>query len=696
MDVRKGSWLIILDNADDACFLLESPTPNEEYKAPPLVECLPVCEHGSILITTRSMNAALQLVDRNDVINVHPMEEEQAVALLEKKLVEHADRNDIKDLATVLEFMPLAITQAAAYIHRRGRRSSVQQYLEEFRDSDQSITSLLNYDTRDLRRDRAATNSIILTWQISFTHILNIRRRAANLLSLMSLCDRQAIPEVLLRIQGDKESARDNTFEEDIEILLEFSFISESSNSSAFQMHRLVQLATRKWLESREELDWYVEEFVSKLNLAFPSDVYTNWNLCQTLFPHTISAFSFVPKSRLGVLKWALVLQRGAEYASRKGGARLWTQAIGMGERSWKVRKSKLGEDHPDTLVSMGNLAGYYDSLGDSTKAAEMGEQCWKVGKSTLGEDHPDTLASMSNLAGYHNRLGDSRKAAEMGEQCWKTGKSTLGEDHPNTLVSMSNLADYYDRLGDSGKAAEVGERCWIMMKEKLGEDHPHTLTSMGNLAWYYDSLGGSGKAAEIGEQCWKVRKSILGEDHPDTLVSISNLAEYYDSLGDSRKAVEMGEQCWKVRKSILGEDHPDTLVSMSNLAEYYDSLGDSRKAAEMGEQCWKVRKSILGEDHPDTLTSMSNLAGYYDSLGDSGKAAEVEGQYHGQKQIKPQANQPSLLSLLGDPDRHLTFTHSNAHSARKDHSFTNSQLRSGRAAKSRLSLLRKFRRLRL
>jgi hypothetical protein len=57
----------------------------------------------------------------------------------------------------------------------------------------------LNRDEGDVRRDRAVTNSIILTWEISFEHIRKIRHSAAGLLSLMSFFDCQAIPETLLK-----------------------------------------------------------------------------------------------------------------------------------------------------------------------------------------------------------------------------------------------------------------------------------------------------------------------------------------------------------------------------------------------------------------------------------------------------------------------------------------------------------------
>ena len=68
-----------------------------------------------------------------------------------------------------------------------------------------------------------------------------------------------------------------------------------------------------------------------------------------------------------------------------------------MGERCCEVRKSRLGEDHPHTLVSMSNLAWYYNRLGDSRKAAEMGKRCWEMKKTISRRYHPDSLSPLEN-----------------------------------------------------------------------------------------------------------------------------------------------------------------------------------------------------------------------------------------------------------------------------------------------------------
>lgn len=97
------------------------------------------------------------------MISVEPMNEVQASVLFRRKLGENEDRVGIEELTAALEYMPLAIVQAAAYIAQKAPRCSVQQYLAEFRRSDRKRTTLLDSEAGQLRRDYEAKNSIIIT-----------------------------------------------------------------------------------------------------------------------------------------------------------------------------------------------------------------------------------------------------------------------------------------------------------------------------------------------------------------------------------------------------------------------------------------------------------------------------------------------------------------------------------------------------
>lgn len=169
-DETNGRWLLVLDNADDARWFLETHTTSRavpasgshERSARSLWEYLPQSQHGSVLVMARSRSIALKLVEERDIVAVEPMDEAHAVALFERKLSTKSDQKNTIELVAALQFMPLAVIQAAAYINQRAP-------IEKFQ-KDRSKTGLLTHEAGHLRRDRDSKNSIIITWQMSFDY----------------------------------------------------------------------------------------------------------------------------------------------------------------------------------------------------------------------------------------------------------------------------------------------------------------------------------------------------------------------------------------------------------------------------------------------------------------------------------------------------------------------------------------------
>ncbi|KAJ7698196.1 hypothetical protein B0H14DRAFT_2417958, partial [Mycena olivaceomarginata] len=73
-----------------------------------------------------------------------------------------------------------------------------------------------------------------------------------------------------------------------------------------------------------------------------------------------------------------------------------------------------LGEEHPGTLIAMGNLALSYSALGRSKEAAELETVVLEKRKLLLGEEHPETLIAMGNLTASYSTLGRSNEAADL------------------------------------------------------------------------------------------------------------------------------------------------------------------------------------------------------------------------------------------------------------------------------------------
>jgi hypothetical protein len=344
---NKEDWLIVLDNADDADFLLEPPATSNE--AEPMQRRIDYfnSEHGSMMITTRSKREALKLVHVSGAIEVGPMSEDEAEALLKDKLG-HAS-TDNRQLAVALECMPLAITQAAAYISEMGLMCSVKQYHEKIEQSRTSRISLLRRKIPLPDRDSEASNSVLLTWQISFEHILGSKKSAADLLSLMSFCDRLSIPETLLQADANDGEPSECTsgFDDDIAMLRSFLFISDTTIARSWRMHRLVQDATQTWLCDNGNFEKPLHLFVHRLWTSFPTGDFYNWTVCDTLFPHARSAMEHAPVNQDVNLEWASVMYNSAWYASKQGN---FSDALKMSTVSMGVRAKELGKEDKLTL----------------------------------------------------------------------------------------------------------------------------------------------------------------------------------------------------------------------------------------------------------------------------------------------------------------------------------------------------------
>jgi tetratricopeptide (TPR) repeat protein len=646
-DSKNGKWVLIFDNVDDAHFLTNRPN-NTQGQARrehtgadrSLRDYLPQSPNGSILITSRSREAALKLVNQRDIISVEPMDSTHAQALFETKLGkkdgQHHDSQNVAELAAALDFIPLAIVQAAAYVSDPGRGCSVQQYFNEFQKNDRKKIRLLDHEEGQFRRDREAENKVLITWQISFEGICESRQSAANLLSLMSFFDRQGISEALLynRSGGDAEEthSEDNNdsesqssvmdeFNDDIHILLRYSLISKNVDGTAFSMHNLVQLATRQWLEVNGELEKWKWQSLRNLNAEFPTGEYENWGQCQILFPHAKSAARLQPEGRDALIEWASVLHKAAQYAWRKGNG---AEGEKLAVRAMKLRKTYLGPEHEMTLSSI-EIVGLIDLLQGRWKEAEqLFVQVAEIKKRVLGAEHPDTLGSMNNLAWTYGNQGRWKEAEELFMQVMETTKRVLSAEHPSTLTIIDNLASTYMNQGRWKEAEELFVQVMETRKRVLGAEHPDTLTSVNNLASTYTNQARWKEAEELNVQVMKMSQRVLSAEHPDTLISMANLASTYRKQGRWKEAEELLVQVIETRERVLGAEHPNRLTSMANLASTYSSQGRWKEAEELLVQVMKMSQRVLGVEHPDTLTNMANLALTYSNQGRWKEAEEL------------------------------------------------------------------------
>ena len=597
----EGTWLMILDNFDDADFFVKAQAPIQSQSSEfdrrtlrPLRDYIPQSQNGSILITTRSRDSVSKLLELNDLISVDPMTLSNAVELLKKKLESTEQRNDkdLVELAAALEFMPLAIVQAAVYISQGESRCSVQQYLAEFRKSDRMKINLLDLEGGQPRRDAEAKNSIIITWQISFNHIHCTRSSAADLLSLMSFFDRQGIPVSLVRDRAHAENGpgsreephsgngtgnsneddsdsdsdsiseldKENEFKKDVRMLQDYSLISYDTNQT-FKMHSLVQLATRKWLEASGQLEVWKQCYIKNLSARFPNGEHENWTDCQALFPHVNLAVTRPPKGEESSIEWASLMHNVAWYSFRKGSI---NEAVDLIQKAIKMRKKRLGPEHMKTVSSMSMLSVAHCAEGRWKEAEALQVQVVEISKRVLGVEHPKFTNILAHILISRCKYEEAKRVCQRILTSFPWGPEK--QQQRLKLAIMQNLATTLRNQGENKEAEKIYRRVLALMEMELGKEHPDTFTIMNNLATSLDGQGKSKEAEEICRRVLPLIERVLGKEHPDTLASIYGLASVLYFQGENEEAEEMFRRVLPLLGRVLGKKPPSTFPSISVL----------------------------------------------------------------------------------------------------------------------------------
>lgn len=422
-------WLMIIDSADDDTILVQP-------DGTPLIDSVPQTKNGSVIVTSRSSNAAINLIGEfENIINVEPMEPEEALNVLKNKVPFNDSSNkDAETLVQSLEYIPLAITHAGSYIRMRSQRITIFKYLQMLKESEESLAKLLNNsDVRDLRRDHSARNAVLATWQISFEQIRKSKPESSNLLALMSMFDRQGIPEYLL--QHDTSQAQ---FEDAVAPLINFSLIKEGREKSSFEMHRLVQVSTRDWLELNNNLELWTMKSLEIMARMFPEGDYETWVRCQALFPHAKEVMNRIMRTNEGSLHGANLAHKLGRYLMLSGD---FSEAEVMHRRAIKGREKVLGLDNPDTLAAVSNLSLTLERQGNYKEAEAICRQILKAREKTLGLKHLDTITTVNNLGSILWRQGRYLEAEQILQRALKERENILGLEHPDTFTTVSNLA---------------------------------------------------------------------------------------------------------------------------------------------------------------------------------------------------------------------------------------------------------------
>ncbi|KAJ5638937.1 hypothetical protein N7528_001327 [Penicillium herquei] len=373
---KAGKWLFIVDNADDGDLLFDK-----------LDQYFPTHNNGVTLLTTRSRDVALSFAGR-DIVELQQMTITEGKTFLTKIVGEDllSDQNSTIQLLEELNFLPLAIVQAAYYICRNG--GTTTRYLQLMHQTEKDRMSLASREFHDRTRYRGLSNALATTWFISFKQIQSFDFSAAELLEFISYLEPKAIPRSILPTLDLEEK-----MEHSIGTLCSYGFLTKRGNENMFDVHSLVQLSTRLWITDTQRTQQIITTLTQHMEKCFPSDDYTNRNIWRRYLPHALEILRREEVQNMSE-RYTLISKVGK---CMLADGRVKESVTLFGEVcTWN--ESKCDEEHPSRLASQHELAGAYKSNGQIKQAVELLEHVVTVRERTLDEEHPSRLASQHAL----------------------------------------------------------------------------------------------------------------------------------------------------------------------------------------------------------------------------------------------------------------------------------------------------------
>ena len=271
------------------------------------------------------------------------------------------------------------------------------------------------------------------------------------------------------------------------------------------------------------------------------------------------------------------------------------------------LRRTLLGDLHPDTLVSIEHLAR--DSIESKGGGVALYREVVEGRTRVLGPDHPDTLRVMADLGNRLAHMSRYDEGVALLREALERSEQELGVDDPVTIYVRSRLGLRLGHQGLSREAVPIMREAYETALRVLGPQHRITLESadeLGGLLWRVDRLD---EAEPFIRQTLERYRTIYGDHHRLTIDAISLLAVLLEGQGRLEECEQLTQATLETARRFFEPDSGQVLVSQHNLGFVQYKLGRFEEAEANLREVLELRRQKIGDDHDKTIVTAGNLA---------------------------------------------------------------------------------------
>lgn len=420
----SGKWLLVVDNLDDVDL-------NSTRWMP--------CRRGNVLFTTRDGRIIGKHVPTSAAIKVDIMTLDESRHMFSTLTNTGSSQyfhsqEDVDTLLEYLDYFPLAISHAAAFVRETGY--PIHEYLDLLRD-DQTVHAQLITDGWEATTSENLPQAVKSTWDVTFHRLQQSSSLAVEILRFMSVIDNHYVPRWLVQNAFPTDSHPTSVLAEAIRWLLGFSLASQPAPDT-YKVHNLVAFYTKENMSSEDVLSSTVLQWFELFAKLFPDDPSdpAKWPQYTELLPHgealsklcTLEAYS----------EYHHIVTHKISYFHGERGQ--FGVALDQLEDLLKSQARHLGQNDRLILETRYRMGRSLEGLGRWSDSLAAYQSLLDIQKNVLGHEHPDTLKTIYGIAVAVGDMGDHAEVLSQLRSLLDTQRRILGHEHPDTLLTLKNI----------------------------------------------------------------------------------------------------------------------------------------------------------------------------------------------------------------------------------------------------------------
>lgn len=304
-------------------------------------------------------------------------------------------------------------------------------------------------------------------------------------------------------------------------------------------------------------------------------------------------------------------------------------EALELYSRSLKGKEnhSELGEGHPFTLDTVGNMAMLYEEMEEYAKAETYHKRVLLHFEGRAEENSVQYVTAVHHLAAIAHARGDYTEAENYALQAYQALTRISTSEDPSALAVMQTYASICLSLRRIETARQLYHRVLDARERSLGTRDLLVLESCDALIVTYCVLGQYDLAAHYSQRALNSETKSLLAKQLEPMRSASNLSRII--VGQARAAAdegrstpleerdELAKAVLKTAQSAASSPHTLTAKLLWRLGDLMDKQGMSEVASQLLSQACETLADKLGTQHTDYRECSRHLKSCLDRTAD-------------------------------------------------------------------------------